>query len=463
MSATLARKYRLAILGGIVVAIIAIMVLRPSREVEQADAPGREMPTPAISVIERTKRIIGNGKPTLLELGSIHCIPCKMMEPVLERLRTEYAGSLNVVFIDIEKHQEAAAVLGVDTKPTQVFFDAGGTERLRHKGVFLFDEILAAWKDLGIALQPAPAALSPSVSPSNAGATGPAASANAEGAPVSDLYPCLTQGILARARAADWPERDIVLRSGDITVTAAEVQAALANAPRELRLQVEKNRFFILENLVAKRLLLRAARAAQLAPPEAPDDDVIQLYVSNLISDVSVTDAEIQGFYEGNMDRMQGRTLETVRESIGDFLKEKKRRDAFADRIRTFCDREPVTVHRGWLAEQAKTAFDNPLDRLRTSGKPSCIVFKSTGCPPCEKQAAVLDELTPRFVDRVAVFTLLADGNELLFERYGVEGTPTLMFFDAQGKLLHHQSGFMPKAACEQWFSTAAGRGTKGS
>ena len=39
--------------------------------------------------------------PRLLDLGAKKCIPCKQMVPVLEALTTEYAGRLDVVFIDV--------------------------------------------------------------------------------------------------------------------------------------------------------------------------------------------------------------------------------------------------------------------------------------------------------------------------------------------------------------------------
>ena len=42
--------------------------------------------------------------PRLLDLGADKCIPCKMMMPVLEELKAEYAGKLNVQFMDVWKN-----------------------------------------------------------------------------------------------------------------------------------------------------------------------------------------------------------------------------------------------------------------------------------------------------------------------------------------------------------------------
>ena len=40
-------------------------------------------------------------KPRLVDLGAGRCIPCRQMAPILERLRDEYAGKFEVMFIDV--------------------------------------------------------------------------------------------------------------------------------------------------------------------------------------------------------------------------------------------------------------------------------------------------------------------------------------------------------------------------
>jgi thioredoxin 1 len=39
--------------------------------------------------------------PRLVDLAAGKCIPCKMMAPILEELKKEYAGRMNVEFIDV--------------------------------------------------------------------------------------------------------------------------------------------------------------------------------------------------------------------------------------------------------------------------------------------------------------------------------------------------------------------------
>ena len=80
-------------------------------------------------------------------------IPCKAMVPILDGLRTDYAGKLDVEFIDIWKNREAGEAWNVEVMPTQVFIAADGRELSRHQGFISREEILARWKQLGIALE----------------------------------------------------------------------------------------------------------------------------------------------------------------------------------------------------------------------------------------------------------------------------------------------------------------------
>lgn len=90
--------------------------------------------------------------PLLLDLGAGKCIPCKMMAPILDELKEEYAGTFDVVFIDVWEDSSAAVKHGIQSIPTQIFFDATGQERFRHEGFYSKEEILAKWKELGVDL-----------------------------------------------------------------------------------------------------------------------------------------------------------------------------------------------------------------------------------------------------------------------------------------------------------------------
>jgi thioredoxin 1 len=90
--------------------------------------------------------------PRLLDLGAGKCIPCKMMAPILEDLKKEYAGRMNVEFIDVWQNPDAGKQYGIEMIPTQIFFDADGKELFRHTGFYGKEDILAKWKELGVEL-----------------------------------------------------------------------------------------------------------------------------------------------------------------------------------------------------------------------------------------------------------------------------------------------------------------------
>jgi len=91
--------------------------------------------------------------PRLVDIGAKKCIPCKLMAPILKELKTEYAGRLQVDFLDVSINPEFAGQYGVTIIPTQIFFDASGKELFRHEGFMSKDDILTRWKELGVELK----------------------------------------------------------------------------------------------------------------------------------------------------------------------------------------------------------------------------------------------------------------------------------------------------------------------
>ena len=94
--------------------------------------------------------------PRLVDLGAGKCIPCKRMAPILEALKVDYAGAVDVRFIDVWKDPQAGKPYGIRLIPTQIFFDRTSRERFRHEGFFSREEIERVFKDsLGVKLRPA--------------------------------------------------------------------------------------------------------------------------------------------------------------------------------------------------------------------------------------------------------------------------------------------------------------------
>jgi thioredoxin 1 len=90
------------------------------------------------------------GMVTMVDLGAKKCIPCKMMAPILEKLEKEYAGRAAIVFLDVWENKAPVSRFGIQTIPTQIFFDKEGREVFRHVGFLSEEEIVRRLKDMGV-------------------------------------------------------------------------------------------------------------------------------------------------------------------------------------------------------------------------------------------------------------------------------------------------------------------------
>ncbi len=90
------------------------------------------------------------GRIVMLELGSVGCIPCEQMKPVMAKLSDTYKGKLDVIFIDVRKDHDTARRFGVHIIPIQVFLDRTGKEFHRHMGYYPYEEIVLVLKKVGI-------------------------------------------------------------------------------------------------------------------------------------------------------------------------------------------------------------------------------------------------------------------------------------------------------------------------
>ena len=91
-------------------------------------------------------------KVTFIELGSVKCVPCKMMQPIIAEIKKEYAGQVKVIFYDVwtSEGRPYGQKYGIRAIPTQVFLDKDGKEFFRHTGFFSKEEIIKVLKKQGV-------------------------------------------------------------------------------------------------------------------------------------------------------------------------------------------------------------------------------------------------------------------------------------------------------------------------
>jgi thioredoxin 1 len=93
---------------------------------------------------------------TFVELGSVKCVPCRRMQPVMKAVEDKYGDQIKVVFIDVwqEENREEARKYRVRLIPTQVFLDEQGKEILRHEGYFPEEDIDEFLQSRGLTPRP---------------------------------------------------------------------------------------------------------------------------------------------------------------------------------------------------------------------------------------------------------------------------------------------------------------------
>ena len=105
------------------------------------------------AVTDKPSEVKGtNYKVTFVELGSVRCIPCQQMQPVMKSVEQKYGKDVKVVFHDVwtEAGAPYAKQYGIEAIPTQVFLDKDGKEFFRHVGFFPEEELVKVLQQKGV-------------------------------------------------------------------------------------------------------------------------------------------------------------------------------------------------------------------------------------------------------------------------------------------------------------------------
>jgi thioredoxin 1 len=138
---------RFAMLGKSIYSIVALALILTASICDKAAAQGAGGKD-ALGTQAKAKPLV-----TFIELGSVNCIPCKAMRPVMTDIETSYGGKVQVLFYDVwtKEGEPYGRQYGIRVIPTQVFLDRNGREFYRHEGFFLASDIKKLLKEHGIA------------------------------------------------------------------------------------------------------------------------------------------------------------------------------------------------------------------------------------------------------------------------------------------------------------------------
>lgn len=266
---------------------------------------------------------------------------------------------------------------------------------------------------------------------------------------VESVHMGLTMGALREAQLKTLP-KGILLRSGAVKVTDKQLVAEIAKAKPDMQARLKKNGFFVLEQMATRPLLLIEARAwADAAKWQGKREDeraLLKAYYDSITKDITVTDDELRAYYEANKAMMGGASYEAVAKELRTLLLAEKREAAIDKHIRTLSARIKVEVDTAWVAAQAKTALDNPVDKARRAGKPAVIDFGADGCRACDMMTPILKSLQDTYGKQCIILFSHVRNEPILAARYGIESIPVQVFFDKNGREVFRHVGFFPKA-----------------
>jgi thioredoxin 1 len=75
--------------------------------------------------MSKFQELINSQKPVLVDFFATWCGPCKMMSPILEKVKDELGASVSIIKIDVDKNPKVAAQYQVRGVPTLIIFKEG--------------------------------------------------------------------------------------------------------------------------------------------------------------------------------------------------------------------------------------------------------------------------------------------------------------------------------------------------
>ncbi len=110
------------------------------------------------STLKEAEKVIGNGKPVMLEVGAQSCVNCKKMNEILKPIMDKHPNyqifdiilkSPAINILDSRPRQSDQEKLGVNAIPVQIFYDGSGKEVYRHIGILTSDQLYSIFKKMG--------------------------------------------------------------------------------------------------------------------------------------------------------------------------------------------------------------------------------------------------------------------------------------------------------------------------
>lgn len=262
----------------------------------------------------------------------------------------------------------------------------------------------------------------------------------------------LAASVLSHASVTDLPG-EILLRASNVIITTKDIDVAVGTMEAAVRDKLLLQLPFLLEQIATEKLLSAEARNALGTSASADQRTLIGEHFKKLVSVITVDESEMKRFYDENTAMMGGAAYEAVKSQIGPYLRERKQSEFVASYIRDTGKRTAIEVSSAWIDAHYDKAIDNPVDKVRLSGKPSIVDFGAHGCGPCDMMTPILAELEKQYAGKINVLFVPVREEQILGARFGIQSIPVQVFFDKAGNEVFRHTGFFSKADIERTFA----------
>lgn len=83
------------------------------------------MPAQHVNSDNFDQEVLKSEVPVVVDFYAEWCGPCKMAEPIINKLADEFAGKVKIVKLDVDENQEIAQKYQVMSIPTVIVFQKG--------------------------------------------------------------------------------------------------------------------------------------------------------------------------------------------------------------------------------------------------------------------------------------------------------------------------------------------------
>jgi len=112
------------------------------------------------------------------------------------------------------------------------------------------------------------------------------------------------------------------------------------------------------------------------------------------------------------------------------------------------------------VAAASSTAAEQAIAAARAAGRPALLSFRSNSCSPCKAMGDILNDVRPKYEDRVAFvdISLEPDTPDMaLCETYQIQVKPTTILLAGDGAVLETKLGVWEPAELSARLNQAAG------